>query len=385
MQSKTRTAVFDIGGRHGLATLIDGPITQLEDLNAIEESLRAVVLHDEAIFLPWPLAASHITMKGQGAIDPAAGNNRTPFTGRMTCTAVTSTGVSFKLQEDLPPGEWICTTFSPTELYGLFIPRRELDTAPDIQLSGALQELVANWSEALPGHPNYEAHLNFLKTLFWAVQNGGSAVCKLTFAQAAIEAASSFPDQLFRDLDRDWREFGQKMKDVEVGPVIPPVMAIVLSRSASRDKIPAIVRDLRDEWATARSKVWSLMDQLKTARTVSQASDILRGLAAASKYFSNFEQGNSSHPLQVLWELFVGGVGGAVIGSLAGGSPELGAATGVVGQAVRTVQKDANIGSILFGRGAFDLARRVRREVNRIDFEGIRSILSESEKKALEM
>jgi len=81
--------------------------------------------------------------------------------------------------------------------------------------------------------------------------------------------------------------------------------------------------------------------------------------------------------------LFVGGFGGAVIGSLAGGSPVIGAATGVVGQAIRTTQKDVNLGSALFGRGAFDLARRVRREINRVDLNGIQAMLTDSEKRAL--
>jgi hypothetical protein len=385
MQSKTRTAVFDIGGHHGLSVLIDGPIRKLEDLNAIEEALRAIVLHDEAIFLPVPVAASDVPIKGQGTLDPAARDRRTPIRTPMTCVEVSSTSVTFELKENLPPGEWSCTAISLDEMYGLFTPRSRLDVAPDVQLTDALQELVENWSNAKLGSPNYEVHLNFLKTIFWVVQNGGSAVCKLSFARAAIDTASSFPDRLFRDLDRDWKEFGERIQNAELGPAIPPVMAIVLSRSASRDKIPTIVRDLRDEWATARSKVWSLMDQLKTARTVSQARDNLRELAEASKYFSKFRQESSTHPLQILWELFVGGVGGAFIGSLAGHSPEISAATGVVGQAIRTVQKDANVGSILFGRGAFDLARRVRREVDRIDFEGIRSILNDSERKVLGM
>src|SRR6266481_7702658 len=378
VSKKTRTAVFDIGGLHGLSLLIDGPISKADDLNAIEESLRAIVLHDEAIILPVPMAVSPFTIKGSGKLDSSSSQKRIPVTIKSVCVGKSPTTASFKFLEEFPSGEWAATSISPADLYGLLIPRRESDLVPDIHLSDSLLHIVAEYSGAKAGNPHYEVHSDFLKTIFWAVRNGGSAVCKLSFARAAIETASTFPVQLFQNLDEDWKDFSQRLRNATIGPVVPPVMSIVMSRSARRETIPAIISDLRDEWAMARSKVWDLTDQLHTAKTVLHASDILRQLTDASRYFTTLQHESSSHPLQIFWELFVGGFGGAVIGSLAGGSPVIGAATGVVGQAIRTTQKDVNLGSALFGRGAFDLARRVRREINRVDLNGIQAMLTDS-------
>ncbi len=353
METKTRIAVFDPEAFYPFRTLVGGPISSQADLESIEEFLRAIVLHDEMEMEVQPL----------------------PFDGEEA---------EWTEEEKQAGGRMVIAAIAPLiGEYNLFNDWTGPNRIPEIQLSPALERLVRIHSEAEPGNIYYEAHLNFLKRILEKVQNGGSIVCKGSLVQEAVQTATAFPAELFQQLDQEWQQFGDRLTDSAFGPLVPPVLSIVLTRSASREKIPTILRDLRDEWAVARSKVWNLADALKTSRTVAEAKEIDRELSAASKYFSPFSEGHSSRPVQVLWELVVGAAGGAVTARLSGGDSKIGAATGLVGQALRLVQRDSDFGRILFGRGAFDLAKRVRREIARVELDKLKGFLSDSEKSTL--
>ena len=354
MDTKTRTAVFDPDAFYPFRALVKGPLTAVEELTAIEEFVRAYVLHDEMVMEMHPFSSSAEDEEEWTDEEIEAG-------GRMVIAGIGPTTAEYNLFNESPR------------------PR----LTSQIQLSPALESVAASYSNAGPGNIYYQAHLDLLKRVLETVRQGGSVVCRGAFIQEAIQTASAVPLDLFQNLDHDWKEFVETAKDSRFGPLVPPVLSIVLTRSAGRDKIPAVLRDLRDEWTEARSKVWDLADKLKSARTVQEARELERELKSASKYFSPVSQDRSSYPVQVLWELFVGTIGGAITATLIGGDPKVGAAGALVGQAIKTVQKDADFGRILFGRGAFDLAKRVRREIDRVELNALGTILSDSEKKAL--
>jgi hypothetical protein len=350
--AKTKLAIVDPEAFYPFRTLVNGPLERTEELIAAEEFLRAVVLHDELEMEAQPFAFDgHEDEWSEDDIEAG---------GRNVIVAIAPTVAE----------------------YGLFNDRYGPREVPAIQLTPQLESLAATYANAGPGNAYYNAHLDFLKRIAGNLQNGGSALCKGDFIQEAIQTAATFPNDLFKTLDKDWQEFGLSVKD-SIGPLVPPVLGIVLTRSASRDKIPAIVRDLRDEWAPARSKVWELVDGLKTARTLVEAKEIKQELTDASKHFSPLSESGSSQPLQILWELFVGGIGGAVTASVIGQDARIGAATGIVGQGIRVAQRELNFGRVLFGKGAFDLAKRVRREVERVELTRLRTFLTDAERKAL--
>jgi hypothetical protein len=349
-----RKAIFDPDAFYPFRSLVNGALTDITDLPLIEEFLRAILLHDEMLMEIPPFAAQEEEEAEWSEEEIEAG-------GRVVITAIGPT-----IHE-----------------YGLFTDRTGPSNTPQMELSETLRQLAEVYSEATDGNVYHEAHLEFLKRVMSTVQSGGSVICRSPFLQDAVQTAAAFPGKLFEPLDKDWQELGKRLGGEGFGPLVPPVLGIVLTRSASREKIPVIVRDLRDEWADARSKVWNLTDALKTARTLAEATEIERELTAASKYFSPISRENSSRPVQVLWELVMGGVGGAVTGVLSGGNPKIGAAAGAIGQTIKIVQKDSDLGRILFGRGAFDLAKRVRNEVSRVDRDRLRTFLSESERRAL--
>lgn len=166
--------------------------------------------------------------------------------------------------------------------------------------------------------------------------------------------------------------------------MVPPVLSIILTRAARREAIPAIINDLRAEWADARAKAWALIDRLRNAETLEEARDIRRELEVASQMLSPTPNEIDTRPAQVLWDLIVGGISGAATAVISGGRPEVGAAVGAVGGAARSVPPlIQELGPALFGRGAFDLAKRVRREVSHSEYDALSRLLSDAEKSKL--
>ena len=112
---------------------------------------------------------------------------------------------------------------------------------------------------------------------------------------------------------------------------------------------------------------------------------IHRDLVKASRYMSPAQEGYESRPLQVLWTLFAAAVRGAVIAGIAGASPKVGAEVALASEAITAANQQRDFARVLFGRGAFDLARRVRQGLMKV--EAIRTVLprllSESERESL--
>jgi hypothetical protein len=88
--------------------------------------------------------------------------------------------------------------------------------------------------------------------------------------------------------------------------------------------------------------------------------------------------------MRVLWEVIASASVGAVIAKLAGGNLGVGAVGGGVSQVARSLPPLVReFGPALFGRGAFDLARRVQRGVANIEIDALPSLISDAEKQQL--
>lgn len=195
-------------------------------------------------------------------------------------------------------------------------------------------EIVSSFSRDEEGWPFYTTHLNYLRHLFGIVKEGGSVLCEHPFARTAVERATQFPTKLFEVLDDDWKEYAQKIHSGRLGLVIPPLLSIVLNNCARRDAIPAVVKDLRRDWAGARGKIWQLVEDQKNARTLKEINDIQHELAEASKSFSLTNRAEGSSPIRMLWDIFAAASGGAVTAKLAGGNATIGAVSKAVTQII---------------------------------------------------
>lgn len=349
-------AVCDQKAFYPFRSLVNGPLTDLSELTKVERFVRTVVLHDEIsmVLEPWPYdsySEREFTEEEQ----------RRGVRNVIVGIGPVLTGYDF-FNDKLGVGE----------------------PMPDIMLSPALIEAARKYSNAEEGNVYYRAHIDYLRRIVGLVQKGGSALLAGEFGSAAIEASSKYPERLFENLDRDWQQFAREVDSGKIRFIVPPILSIILTRCARRNAITDVLKDLRYEWADARAKVWALLDQLKTVRTVRDMRKIKQELAAASLLMSPMQNAIDTRPLRVLWGLIAGSVAGAATAMISGGHPNIGAAIGAVGAASSSVPPLINeLGPALFGRGAFDLARRVQHETLCGEYDALTRLLTDAEKRKL--
>jgi hypothetical protein len=371
MATGAKLAVCDPPAFYRFLRLVGGPLTGPEDLEAAERFIRTVVLHDELVMgiEPLPRDAESWERKRQAimkkAADSAAAGAPIPL-GVAAGFIIAFTETS--AQEDKYG-------------FGLFSGKIAERTVPLVELSVSQLEVVSRFANAEQGNPHYAAHLNYLQRLFGVVKAGGSILCEHPFPRAAIEKATHFPEKLFEPLDSDWKEYAQKLQSGRSSLVIPPLLSIVLNNCARRDAIPAVVLDLRREWAGARRKIWQLVERQENARTLRELNEIDQELTAASETLSLKNQPESPSPLRMLWDIFAAAGGGAATAVLSGGNAKIGALTKALPQVIGSAADAMN----LFRRGAFDLAGRVRSAASAVvpvpDL--LSRFLADSEKQAL--
>ncbi|MGH7595806.1 MAG: hypothetical protein ACREOI_05605 [bacterium] len=330
-------AVFDPDAFYPFRSLVKGPLENWNELDALERFARAIVLHDNMIMVFRPVS-----------YDPEAYE---------------------ELKSEHPYQRNFITAMGPAiDIYdGLFSTQRDLKLQSLPDLAPKFRSLASKFSNAELGNLYYDAHIKFLQILLAVEKEGGSIVCDGEFASAMQFQAQEYPQELFNALDADWKEYARNINNGYHGPNLPPVLGIVLNRCKNRDDIPIVLKQLRNEWADPGKKVWELITELRSAKTLKEAYQIKRHLDDASKYFSPKQSPTDFSPIRFLWELFAEAAGGAIDAEFAGGNPFVGAATAIVQTGLTKFSDEGlEFAKILFRRGAFDLARRVRRETMKL-------------------
>jgi hypothetical protein len=356
-----KTAICDPLALLPLLELTSGRVIHPKAFSNIELVIRTFLLHDATEMVRHPLASD-------GSKDPlwrfVTDNSYPKDAPTPIELALRFEGIECELGSELFPVH--------------------IGEVPDIELPTGLIEIAAQFAKTGKRNPRFKAHCDYLKLAISTVLRGGSAVLGSAFGRRAFDKAGEYPLALFDDLDKEWQTFIREIEKDGLGVVVPPVLAIVLTRCARLDAIPAIMSDLRQEWAGARSKVWRLLDELGRCRTLGEATEIRKELADASRLFSPTGSTLDSQPVRVLWEIVAAGTAGAAIAALSGGKAGLGAVAGALTQAARNLPGLTHeFGSMLFGRGAFDLARRVRRSLSDVELDALARLLPDAEKQKL--
>lgn len=332
-----------------------GGFDNIADLQAIEHFVRTVILHDELVMEAVPLSYDPILDE---EYEWTESERDAGFRNVLVAFGPVLTGFDFF-----------------TDNIGPRLP------APNINLSPALLQVARRFANAGEGNAYFQAHVEFLQRVLGAVEQGGSALLTSQLGLAAISRAQAYPEELFRHLDDTWISYAEQIREDGLSLVIPPILGIVLTRCARREAIPTVIRDLRAELAEPRNQIWRRLDALRKARTLGEANEIRRELSQASRIFPPSQSELSSRPLRVLWEIVAGAAAGLGIAQLSGSDPTIGAATGAITQTARAAPGFLHeFGQALFGRGAFDLGRRVSREASRIELDCLTRLLSEEER-----
>ncbi len=329
-----RRAIFDPEAFYPFRSFVEGHINNWSQFDSIERFLRAILFHDEVCMEIEPIS---------GSIDD---------------------------DEHEPGPRNVVVGFGPVlENYdGLLVspsgPHQRFSTA----LSKKLLDITLRRCPGGPGDPYYEAHLRYLQTLAHTWESGGSVVCDGELATEAQMAGSQFPPVLIERLDKDWKNYVHTAELRGIGPSLPPILCIILTRCGKREDIIPVTKVLREEWNTPRRKIWKLVEQLKTANTINEAYDIQKEFEEASKHLSPVNGDISLSPLRVIWDIFAGAGGGSVDAAVAGGDPGTGALVGGARALVSTIaSQGTNFARTLFGCGALDLANRVRNQAMKVE------------------
>lgn len=341
-------AVFDPDAFYPFRALVQGPFDRLEDLPRLERFFRAIILHDEM----------------RMAIEPSP-----------------DPGHDEDDEEIGPEGRNVIFAFGPilSGYEDLFVspidPKRKIE----ITLCPELLNLAEELSRGEGENPYYQAYVEYFQQLIEVLGSSGSVICEGEAAERAELLGNQYPEKLFGSLDADWQRMAREIDTGRFGPMLPPIVALVLQRAQIREAIPVILRDLRDELTTARTSVWNAIRRLKSALTVSEMSDALRELDAASHALSVLSGDNRSSSGRVWWEI-IGGAIGAAATSITGA---------IIGGALGPIVTGAGdrLTSSLLSRGAVDLGRRLGRELVSVDLSAreLSRILGPSERAKLRL
>ncbi|MGO8788322.1 MAG: hypothetical protein ACLQVL_13195 [Terriglobia bacterium] len=339
-------------------SLVEGPLRDPADLPKIERFIRSIVLHDDMKMLaePWP--------------DMDQDHEWTP--------------------EEIAAGKRaVIVAIGPVideyKRHNLFEYQNLLQavTRDDIDISNDLRQLAQDRAMTDRG-PYFETHLEFIRVLLSTVAAGGSVVIENSFADDIINLTSQFPEGLLANLDREWTELVRCVGGGEIGLVVPPFLSILLTRCARRDAILNVLESMKNEFREPREKMWSLIHEFKGARTIAEANEIGKELQRAGELMSPAREWPSFCPVRTLWKVVISGISGAAVGGMAG-NPLAGAAGAVFNQVAGVIANDVPEFRLIFGRGAFDLARRLNRDLRNIPrMPGLLgSILTRAENAAL--
>ena len=87
--------------------------------------------------------------------------------------------------------------------------------------------------------------------------------------------------------DANWASLVRKVNGPGLGVTVPPLLACVLSRRAQRDELSVVIRDLRQEYAASRDRLWDYVEEMWNPKTVRRQISLLAKLEKASAAMFN--------------------------------------------------------------------------------------------------
>jgi len=108
----------------------------------------------------------------------------------------------------------------------------------------------------------------------------------------------------FKSIDEDWNQQLESWARQGLNIAIDLLLSIVLSRANERHEIPAVISELRDEFADARRELWNLFDDsfLRVA-TQEEAARVIERIEREARSIvpKSFKQHEFWFPLRFLW------------------------------------------------------------------------------------
>jgi len=226
-----------------LGRVIDGPITSKKDIESAESALRAILLH-ECVEIIIPCVKGEL---GKGVIS------------YIRLDQNQRNAAAFAAFSVAPCRDILCAIeyidVSNGEVSGSSNHASQLIGKPLESLSDCYRDLLKNTSE--------------IASAFAMDIGAASYYTSSELTSSMKRGAAGFIDELYRRIYRPWLDIAQASPPLNIDVKLPPLLAIVLSRAPSRDQIPDVLRELRDELSVVRTELNNMNKLLE--RTMSQA------------------------------------------------------------------------------------------------------------------
>jgi hypothetical protein len=352
-ESTLSVAICDQFAFYPFRELVVGGLSSWEEIDQAEQFIRTVLLHD------------YLELDGEPMPSPGDEDEWTP-------------------EEVVAGGRNVITAFLPILDDYKEIIHLQTGPTPELQIElppRLLQVAARSAGTDRPDDPYLRSHLRYLQNLSIVLRRGGSALMVGDVGRAAIQTSREMPASLLHNLDRDIAEFAEQANRGELGLVVPPLLATVIQRAGSRDRIVQTVVALREEWTEPRRAIWEILHPLRRTRDLKEAQDLMRQLNDVSQAI-RAPGAEGTWPTEVLWEVTTEGGAAAFAAWTSAGNPVLGAALPATARAVARV---GSLGRRLFGLGGFSLARAITREVQRYQpsVDLLRTLISDDERTRL--
>ncbi len=216
----------DTHAASALGRIIDGPILSRSDIEKGETALRAILLHDVVdIVVPSVKVRQDNNFVSYVRFDKGV-RNQAAFAA-LNVAPCSDYLLAVELI-DVRNGEITGSTNSSSPLIGNALDDQETNYS-------CLLSAAANVVNALPMQIGAAAHY-----------------CADPFTKALKPGPAGFIDELYQRIERPWMEIAQMEPALFIDVKLPPLIAIVLNRAQHREKIPEVLKDLREELAPVR-------------------------------------------------------------------------------------------------------------------------------------
>ncbi len=221
-------SMMDVDSIAALGRLIDGPITNKNDLAMAEQALKGILLHDSTQVLVPSLKVDNGELISYKRLDKGLRNQ-----------------ASYQVLQQLESQDILFSTEYLQTNNNVIIsstnPRSRLVNQEVTELSNGYNHVLQASSEVSVTFPNRIGATTYFSNEL------------LTNHFSNYE--SGFIKNLYDCIERPWFDIAQSSPPINISIKLPPLLAIVLSRAAYRDQIPETIAQLRAELALSRQEL----------------------------------------------------------------------------------------------------------------------------------
>lgn len=265
--SRLNTGIIDNFAALSLAKLIGGGIKSMDELNAAEQCLRALIFH-ETVLRQSPGVRVNNLISHELELD----KHPVQLTDYLGPSIIKNYVGNINNLMGFPDGE-------QAEIENSMRSQKHKQEEERLRKLGIPEPTFSLSLASCPLEYAAGSIVDYTKSCF-PYDSVLQARFILPIAESKLPSYISYPflirnfensllvqenpyhgKEFFDSLDDVWKEYKNKLRN-RIDVSMPLFLSIVLNRSKDREDIGSVILDLRDEYASAREELWSIFDQL---------------------------------------------------------------------------------------------------------------------------